>query len=471
LKKIKIAIIGAGSAGLSARREVAKLTDDYLVFDGGTLGTTCARVGCMPSKVLIQAGEDFYKRSKFEVQGIHGAHSLRTNIPEVLVHVRSLRDRFVRAVNQGMSSWVDTHLVRKYVSFTSENTLKTDDEEYEFEKVIIACGTSPYVPEVFKGFESYLYSSDTIFEQIDLPQRIAVIGLGVIGLELGQALARLGLDIIGIARRRSISGIQNDEINEYACKYFTKEMNLNFSGVSAAEEVNGELKLTLGDGATHIVDKVLLANGRELNLEKLNLSQIFKIKDKKGLPVINKETFQVEECPHMYIAGDLTGEKQILHEASDEGKIAGYNSVRTKQQPFKTRTPLGITFSDPNIAYCGKHIKELEQNKIDFAVGKVTFEGQGRSIIKLKEVGLLHVYGEKSTGKLLGAEMFGPDNEHIAHLLAWCIEAKMTVNQVLSMPFYHPVIEEGLRTALRDLRSKVDEEEYELELTKIKNDN
>lgn len=468
MKKIKVAIIGAGSAGLSARREVAKVTEDYLVFDGGTLGTTCARVGCMPSKVLIQAGEDMYKSSKFNDFGIHGASSLNVNLPEVMTHVRKLRDRFVRAVEGGMKSWTDQHLIREYVELTGLNSLKTETgTEYECEKIIITTGTSPYAPDVLKGHESYLYSSDTIFEQIDLPQKIAVLGLGVIGIELGQALHRLGVDILGIARRRSISGIYNPDINEYACKHFEKEMNVNFTGLTSVEEVDEQLELTLGDGSKHKVDKVLLANGRKLNLEKINLSPLLSIKDKNGLPPINNETFQLEEHPHIFIAGDLTGEKQILHEASDEGKIAGHNSVRSKPDHFLTRTPLGITFSEPNIAFCGRHYQELKDEKVDFEIGKVTFEGQGRSIIKLKEVGLLHIYGEKSTGKLLGAEMIGPDNEHLAHLLAWCIQMNLTVNQVLEMPFYHPVVEEGMRTALRDLRSKVDVEPNILELRKV----
>tara|TARA_B100001971_G_C18268000_1_gene596064 strand:+ start:64814 stop:66232 length:1419 start_codon:yes stop_codon:yes gene_type:complete len=470
MKKIKVAIIGAGSAGLSARREVAKVTDDYLVFDGGILGTTCARVGCMPSKVLIQAGEDFYKRTKFKEQGIHGSEELSVNIPEVLTHVRSLRDRFVRAVMGGMSSWDDKKLVREYVEFTSTHTLKTaSGDEYQFDKVIIGAGTTPYAPPVLKGFEDYLYTTDTIFEQLDLPKNIAVLGMGVIGLEIGQALHRLGLNIRGIARRRSISGIENEEINEYACKYFENVMDINFSGLEKVNELDGQLELIMGDGSKTIVDKILLANGRKLNLDKLNMNSFIGIKDKKGVPVINKETFQIIEHPHMFIAGDLTGEKQLLHEASDEGKIAGHNAVRDKADRFQTRTPLGVTFSDPNIAFCGQHINELRAKKIDFATGKVTFEGQGRSIIKLKEVGLLHIYGEKKSGKILGAELFGPDAEHLAHLISWCIQEEMTVNKMLSMPFYHPVVEEGLRTALRDLRSQVDEPANILELN-IKHD-
>ena len=96
----------------------------------------------------------------------------------------------------------------------------------------------------------------------------------------------------------------------------------------------------------------------------------------------------------------------------------------------------------------------------------IIIDEQGRSIVKLKEIGLLHVYGDKQSGQLLGAEMMAPDGEHLGHLLSWVISMKLNVNQVLAMPFYHPVIEEGLRTALRNLREKVNIDPPVLELVR-----
>ncbi len=91
----------------------------------------------------------------------------------------------------------------------------------------------------------------------------------------------------------------------------------------------------------------------------------------------------------------------------------------------------------------------------NFETGEVSFEDQGRSRVMLRHQGYLRVYGDAATGRFLGAEMVGPDAEHIGHLLAWALQAGMTVDQMLEMPFYHPVVEEGLRTALRDLAAKL----------------
>lgn len=465
MKELDVVIIGAGSAGLPARREVARVTDHYKVYDAGILGTTCARVGCMPSKVLIQAANDFYRKNKFPEQGILGADKLSIDIPAVMRHVRKLRDRFVRGVDQGMSSWINEKLERKFVTFKDAHTLFDGEEEIKFKKAIIATGSRPLYPKEFENYkEKYCIDTDQIFEQIDFPKKIAVIGTGVIGIELGQALSRLGLDVVIIGRSRRIGGMSHPEINEYICDKFELEMNIDFTGIKNVSEEKNQLKIDT-ESDSYLVEKVIVTAGRKSNIDRLKIENICTQFNKRGIPNFSKTTFQLDEHPHIFIAGDVNNEKTLLHEASDEGRISGYNSVATTITEYQTRTPIGVTFSDPNIAFCGQTYSELKDANIDFAQGSVSFEGQGRSIVKLKEIGLLKVYGDKKNGEILGAEMFGPENEHIAHLLAWVISQKMKVKEVLALPFYHPVIEEGLRTALRDLRDKIHtNDEYSLEL-------
>ena len=465
MKKVKVAILGAGSGGLSARREVAKVTDDYVVIDGGILGTTCARVGCMPSKVLIQVANDFYRKNKFEEMGINGHQELTVDHVQVMKHVRKLRDRFVRGVTGSMESWTGEKLIRSFAKFKDQNTLVVDGEEIHAEKIVIATGSSPIVPEVFKEYKEHLITTDEIFELETLPKSVAVIGLGVIGLELGQALHRLGVETTGIARRKSISGISDPKLRDYVIKKFSEEMNLSFEGISSVEKVSGGLKINTGDKEI-VIERVLLTSGRSPNISNLGLENLNLSYQENGIPKFSKTTFKLEDYNHIFLAGDITGENQILHEASDEGKIAGFNCVHSVGE-FKTRTPLLMTFCDPNIAFAGKKYQELVDEKIDFQIGEVSFEGQGRSIVKLKEIGMLRVYGDTKTGEILGTELFGPDGEHLSHLLSWVIDQKLTVNRVLSMPFYHPVVEEGLRTALRDLRDKVNEQAPALETYSI----
>jgi dihydrolipoamide dehydrogenase len=154
------------------------------------------------------------------------------------------------------------------------------------------------------------------------------------------------------------------------------------------------------------------------------------------------------------MAGDVSGNRMLLHEAGDEGRIAGYNASHDEIAAFRRKTPLYINFCDPNICIVGARWNELDQ--AGTAVGQTAFAPVGRAIIMGNNRGLLRVYGDRSSGRILGAEMIGPRGENLAHLLCWCIEQQLTVGQLLRMPFYHPVIEEALQAALYDLYGKVE---------------
>jgi dihydrolipoamide dehydrogenase len=147
----------------------------------------------------------------------------------------------------------------------------------------------------------------------------------------------------------------------------------------------------------------------------------------------------------------------LLHEAVDEGRIAGKNAARVAMgKPAIAglrRAPIGVVFTDPQIGIVGRGFGSLQPGS--FATGQVNFEDQGRARILLRNKGLLNVYAETATGLFLGAEMLAPGGEHLAHLLAWALQNRMTIGQMLEMPFYHPVLEEGLRTALQDVNAKL----------------
>jgi dihydrolipoamide dehydrogenase len=157
------------------------------------------------------------------------------------------------------------------------------------------------------------------------------------------------------------------------------------------------------------------------------------------------------------MAGDAGNFIPLLHEAVDEGRIAGNNAARTAlckvAKEGLRRAPISVVFTDPQIGIVGGGYRSLQPGT--FATGTVNFEDQGRARILLRNKGLMNVYAEMTTGRFLGAEIFAPDGEHLAHLLAWALQNRMTVGQMLEMPYYHPVLEEGLRTALHDVNAKL----------------
>lgn len=458
-KKVDVAIIGAGTAGLSAIREVQKVTQDFVIINGGKYGTTCARVGCMPSKVLIQVANDFHRRHVFPKLGIHGGENVTVNIPEVLRHVRSLRDRFVSGVMKTVEE-LGEHNIEGYAQFVEPNVLQVGNMSIQANRVIIATGSWPVIPRSWEPFASRLITSDEIFEREDLPASVGVVGLGIIGLELGQALHRLGVKTTCVGRSQFIGGLSDPEVNQYAVNKMSQEMDF-WTGFEAKVEPEGEkFRLSFGDRSV-VVDGVLACLGRKPSLENLGLEKLGLKLDARGLPPFDTNTMQVGELP-IFIAGDMNGDRPILHEAADEGRIAGYNSVRQTPNCFSRRARLDVTFCDPNLAVVGRSFASLKDE--DFCIGEVKFDGQGRSLVMAKNSGYLRVYGHRESGELLGAEMVAPAGEHLAHLLSWVIQKRMTVFEVLQLPFYHPVVEEGLRTALRDLANKLETTHADFEL-------
>ncbi len=151
------------------------------------------------------------------------------------------------------------------------------------------------------------------------------------------------------------------------------------------------------------------------------------------------------------MAGDAADDRPLLHEAADEGRIAGDNAGRWPDLRLRPRrAPLAVVFSEPQMALVGATHAELVASGTEFEIGDVSFADQGRSRVMGRNQGALQVYAERGSGRLLGAELIGPAAEHLGHLLAWSVQRGDTVQQMLDSPFYHPVVEEGLRTALRD---------------------
>jgi dihydrolipoamide dehydrogenase len=164
-------------------------------------------------------------------------------------------------------------------------------------------------------------------------------------------------------------------------------------------------------------------------------------------------TMQLDGLP-IYIAGDATGGRGTLQSATDQGRVAGFNAARRSAVPFRPKTHVSIVFCDPNIASVGTSWSSLEPDAC--VVGEVRFGPVGRAVISGRNRGVLRIYADKNSKRILGAAMIGARCEHLAHLLAWAVEQGMTVRDALCMPYYHPVFEEAIQDALYELDRRLD---------------
>jgi dihydrolipoamide dehydrogenase len=452
-RKVDVAIIGSGSAGLYALGMVMPSGKSFVLINGGELGTTCARVGCMPSKALIQTAHDLSRTKILGRYGAEGEDKISINLNETLEYVQDMRDTFVdRVLSNSTDQMSDELFIEGYAKFVEPNLLQVDEQLIRANKIIIATGSRPVLPKPWEAFGDKVITTDQFFELEEMPASMAVIGLGTIGLEIGQSLAKLGVEVTGFDILESIGGIEDPDVAQTALQIIGKNFPLHLGAAAEITEEGDKLRVTAGDNSV-LVDRVLASLGRTPNIESLELERAEIELDARGIPLFNRNTMQCGDS-HIFIAGDVNNDIPLLHEAGDEGRIAGSNAVSDQIVPYQRKTLIAINFCEPNICHVGLRWSELDHDQV--AVGEVQLAPVGRALIMGQNKGIIRVYADKQSGKLLGAAMVSVSGENLSHLLAWSIQQELTVGDLIQMPYYHPVIEEALQAALNDLYQKVD---------------
>ena len=465
MKKIQadVVVLGGGTAGMGAFRNARLHTDNVYLIENNVFGTTCARVGCMPSKLLIAAAEARHHALHTDPFGVHlDKDSVTVNGEEVMHRVKSERDRFVGFVVSDVEEWPADKRIMGTAKFVDEHTVQIDDyTQITAKSFVIATGSRPVIFPQWEVLGDRLIVNDDVFSWDTLPKSVAVFGPGVIGLELGQALHRLGVkvEIFGVAG--AIGGISDPVVAEEAKTVFGEELTLHLDAKTEVKlDAEGNVEVHWeqdGEKGVFHAEYALAAAGRRPNVDNIGLENINIEKDTRGVPVADPLTMQTS-IPHIFIAGDASNQLPLLHEAADQGKIAGHNAaIFPNIEGGLRRSVIGVVFTSPQIATIGLKYAQVaaKYQPDEFVIGEVSFRNQGRSRVMLVNKGHMRLYAEKATGRFIGAEVVGPAAEHLAHLMAWAHQMKMTIPQMLDMPFYHPVIEEGLRTALRDADAKL----------------
>ena len=453
-RSVDAVVIGAGSAGLNAVAELEKAGANWLLVEGAQYGTTCARVGCMPSKLLVAAADAAESVERAEVFGIR-AQGVDIDGAAVFERVRRERDYFVAGAVADTERFPAARRLMGRARFVGPTSVQVGEAlVLDAKAIVIATGSSPVVPPVLDPVRDRVRTSDDIFELRRVPASLAVIGTGIVGLELGQALSRLGANVTFLDRSEHVGPLTDPAMQRYVQTVLRRTMKLELNvAVSSAEPMEGAVRLRWksaeGEERVGEFEEVLVAAGRRPNLAGLGLEQTGLPLDERGMPPWDPQTAQCGDAP-IFLAGDVNGHAPLLHEAIDEGRIAGENAARYPDtMRHVRRAPLTIVFSEPQMAIAGQSYASLDQARTEIA--EVSFENQGRARVMARNVGLVRLYATRDDCIFRGAELFGPHAEHLAHLLSWSVQQRMTIQRMLRMPYYHPVLEEGLRSGLRRL--------------------
>lgn len=448
-----VAVIGAGTAGIAAHRAALDAGARAVLIEQGPGGTTCARVGCMPSKLLITAAEAAQAARAAHRLGIH-VGAVRVDGGAVLGRMRRLRDRFVASVFEGLDTLPEETRLTGRAVFEGPDCLRVDDHtRLRFKAAVLATGSSPSVPEPLRGLGERVLTTDTVFDIDGLPASLAVLGAGPVGLELAQAMARLGVATSVFDPGDSLGGLSDPDLKRAAREIFSESFDLHLGAKVERGEPDGEgaylgWRGEAGDGEKRFA-RVLAAAGRPPNVAGIGLERTGVSLNEKGGPIHDPRSLLCEGAP-ILIAGDANADRPVLHEASRQGRIAGRNAARIAAGEGTERperwVALAMVFSQPQIALIGGGFDPDAGHRI----GAADFRDQGRARVMDRAQGGIRLYAEPD-GRLAGAELIGPEVEHLGHILAYAVQDGLDARRLRDRPFYHPTLEEGLDTALSAL--------------------
>jgi len=451
-RQVDVAVIGAGLAGLSAIKEIRQSNKDFVLINGGGPGTTCARIGCVPSRVALHLAEACSGRRAADWLGRAGGASWEVDPTAVLDHLRVLHDSYVDSTLTGSVDALGDALIEDYARFIGPNTLRADGQTIEAAAIVIATGARSVVPPDWQErLGNRVLTVESLFEQERLPASIAVVGLGPIGLEMGQALHRLGVRVIGIDAGERVAHLPDPVVNQAAVEMLRHAFPIWLGDRATAERSADKVLVRAGPNQA-LVDRIFVATGRHPNLDRLDLNMAGCATDSQGVPIHHPATLRVGRLP-IYVAGDAGGTPANLQLATEQGRVAGYNACHPTPISLTAKIPMSIVFSEPSIAWVGPDWSALDHSQV--LVGQMPFGPAGQAASAGPHRALLRVYADRHDGRVIGGAMVGPGSEHLAHLLAWGAQQRLTVHQMLELPFYHPVVEEVLQDALKELARRI----------------
>lgn len=449
------AVIGGGSAGYAAARTAAALGLSTVVIDGAEeLGGLCILRGCMPSKALI--------RSANAALAVRRAGEFGVNATLLGVDTRAAQER-KRALIQDFASYRQGQLsdgrftlIRGTASFTGPRTLAVKLREQpgetltvEAKTLLIATGSVISWPDVPGLREANPWTSDTLLDAAEVPDSFIVLGGGAIALEGAHYLEGIGRKVTVIQRgARLLSGMDPD-LSEVVRETFERRGIAVHTGTRLERvETDGAEKRVVftKDGELHTARaaEILLALGRRAATEGLNLAAAGI--ETLGDNVRTGPTLQTS-APHVFAAGDVAGESDVVHVAVQQGEIAARNAARLLKgeavdETIDYRLKLFAVFTEPQVAVAGMNETEAAASGRPWKAASYPFNDHGKSLVSGDTDGFVKMIADTETGEILGAAVVGPQAVELIHQPVTAMRFRATVQDFLAVPFYHPTLSE-----------------------------
>lgn len=454
-----VIVVGGGTAGMTAAR-IANLEGarTALVEREAKLGGECTFFGCVPSKTLIEAARIFWQAKTSARMGIH-VDGLRLDFAELMAH----KDRVIADINrdEADASFTDVgiDLIKGRAEFTGPHSLRVDGTEHEAERFVLAQGTDPFRPPV-EGLEDVpSVTNETVFSMTSLPRRLIVLGGGPIGLELGQCFHRLGSEVVVIAKQPQLLPKEDPEAGALVHRYLAREgleIHLAADAVRAGH-VDGRITVDfLQGGERQSVggDRLLLAAGRRPRLAGLGLDRLGVATGPRGIPVDERMRTNL---PHVFAAGDITGDYLFTHVAALQGRVAGQNAAGKKARVDYRVIPW-VTFLDPEVARVGLTEPEARERHKNVEVARFPFSridrartmGETEGWVKIV-VSKPRLVGGATGGLVVGCHIVGVHAGEMLHEVVISMQAKTYAGRLAQAVHAYPTLAMGVQQAAAQL--------------------
>ena len=442
-------IIGAGPAGYVAAIRAAQLGLDIAIVEKEkALGGTCLRVGCIPSKALLQSSQK-YEDALLHLED-HGikVQGVTLDLPTMLKR----KDRVVKTLTGGVASLMKKNKITTYTglaSFNADKSVSVGSETIKAKNVLIATGSVPSsIPGI--NLEDDLVDTSTEALSYDkVPTHLAVIGAGVIGLELGSVWRRLGAKVTVIEYLGRIFPGMDDELASAAHKTLKKQgmtfmLGCAVTGVKSAKGSGGGVTISIKDQDDVQADRVLVAVGRRPNTQGLGLDKVGITPNKRGQIEVNAK-FETS-AQGIFAVGDVVPGPMLAHKAEEEG-IACVEMIATGHGHMDYNTIPGIVYTHPEIASVGKSEEQLKDEGIDYNKGSFPLIANGRARANNDTDGFVKILADAATDRVLGVHILaGAAGEMIAEC-ATAMAFGASSEDIARACHAHPTLSEAVKEA------------------------
>ena len=451
-----LVVIGGGPGGYVCAIRAAQLgLKTACVESRGALGGTCLNVGCIPSKSLLNLSENFRKAKKdFNQQGIE-IDGIKLNIEKMM----SNKNKSIQVLTKGVEFLFKknkvTYFIGKGVLFSKNDIVvyESDNKKTKIttKNIVIATGSEATSLPGINVDEKNIVSSTGALSFNKVPKRLAVIGGGYIGLEMGSVWSRLGSDVTVIEYLDYITPGMDREISNEFQKILTKQ-GLKFKLGCKVDKVNNKDNLVsieytdVKKSKKEIieVDKVLVSVGRKPYTEGLNLGKIGVKKDKKGRIEVNDKLQTSVE--NIYAIGDVIKGPMLAHKAEEEG-IAVAEILAGQAGHVNYDVIPGVIYTSPEVATVGKTEEQLKEENRSYKVGKFPFLANSRAKVNNETDGFVKILADSNNDKVLGVHIIGPHCGDMIAEMALAMEFGASSEDIARTCHAHPTHTEAIKEA------------------------